>query len=93
MKYTTKELFEMPIEDLERICGCNCMTKDCPFKKSLWKYRIDGYCIRQTYQNINKWCDNDDTKILRLKIEIKFLENDIKALQKSKKAIDKELSK
>ena len=90
MKYTTKELLEMPNEKIETICKQRCDTK-CPFKKSLRKYREEGFCIKRTYENVDRWIYDDKVEIYQLEDNIAVLKERIKRYETLKKLIKKEL--
>ena len=91
MKYTTKELFNMTNEELNKICKNQCETKKCPFKPSFRKYREDGFCIKDTYHCIDGWISEDEDNIKYLKDEIKNLEKRIQRYKTWKKVFEKEL--
>ena len=87
----TKELLSMKQEDIDYLCGGNCGTKHCLFKSSLRKCREDGFCIKQTYHNIERWIQEDKRKIEDLENEIRIIKNRIKKYKQWKKKIEKEL--
>ena len=91
MKYTTEELFNMTDDEIIDICGNKCETSKCPFKPSLRKYREDGFCVVTTYEMIDKWISEDESKIEYLKDDIKELEEGIQRYKKWKKVFEKEL--
>lgn len=91
MKYTTKELFEMKQKEIDSICKYQCETKRCLFKKSLWKYRFDGYCIKDTIQVAERDITNLESGILYAKKRINDYKNRINFDKKRIKAIEKEL--
>ena len=87
----TKELLSMKQEDIDYLCGGNCETKKCLFKSSLRKCREDGFCIKQTYHNIERWIQEDKRKIEDLENEIRIIKGRIKKYKQWKKEIEKEL--
>lgn len=91
MKYTIKELFEMNVNELEKICNFECETSKCPFKLSLRTLREDGFCIKDTYRCIDKWVKEDSTEIESLESRIRFLKKRIKWYKNIKNTINKEL--
>lgn len=96
-KYTTKQLMLMTNKERESICRCNCETKYCPFKKSLWKYREDGWCIAETYLHSKAWIEEDNQEISDIlndaKLEISRAKLRIKRYKALQKTINKELHK
>lgn len=93
MKYKTKELLEMSLQELEKICDFECETKKCPFKPSLRTLREDGLCVKDTYKCIDKWIKQDTSEIEYYKSRITLLKTRIKRYKKYKNIIDKELGK
>lgn len=89
----TKELLSMKQEDIDCLCNGNCETNQCPFKKSLRKCREDGFCIKQTYHNIDRWIREDQCEIEVLKNEVRIIKDRIKKYKQWKKKIEKELEK
>lgn len=93
MKYSTKEILEMPLEDIYSKCSGQCETKNCLFKKSLWQFREDGFCIKETLKNIDKWLKKDEETIEDLEDKIKIVKDRIKKYKKLQLIINKELEK
>lgn len=91
MKYTTKELFEKPQEEIDSICGGRCGTDRCLFKKSLWKYRFDGYCLKDTIEIAKNDIINLESDILYAEKRINDYKSKIKFDKKRIKAFEKEL--
>lgn len=91
MKYTTKELINMSNAEREEICKCRCEEKGCPFKKSLWKYREDGYCIADVYKRADRWIKMEHAEINHYLNAIKKRKEMIKHYKKAKKVLDKEM--
>lgn len=91
MKYTTKELMSMPQEEIDSICKCQCETKHCLFKKSLWKYRVDGFCLTDTILIAKDNIDHLTSELYDYKERINDCKEDIKFNEKRIKAIEKEL--
>ena len=87
----TKQLFKMNQDDITEICNGACGTSQCPFKKSLRGCREDGFCIKQTYHNIDKWILNDEYDIKNLKDDIKIIRQRIMKYRRWRKKINKEL--
>jgi len=87
----TKELLNMNQEDIDYICNGQCETNQCLFKKSLRYCREDGYCIKQTYKNINRWIEEDEEDIQNLKDDIRIVKERIAKYKLWKKKIEKEL--
>lgn len=92
MKYTTKELMNMPQEKLEEICKIRCYSKGCPYKKIIQKYKEDGCCIKTCYDSVDKWIDDDQKEIVKLLIKVESIKNRIKGYKKFKKIMEKELN-
>ena len=92
-KYTTKQLLNMSQDEIDKICGIKCDTNKCPFKKSLRKYRFDGYCLKQTKELAESWIPQAYQDIEYYKQCINDAKSDIKFYNKAKKVFDKELEK
>ncbi len=92
MKYTTKELMSMTQEEIHEICDGQCETKRCLFKKSLWKYLFDGYCLRDTIQRAKIDIVYIESDILVAKKQIREYKEEIKFNEKRIKAIEKEIN-
>lgn len=95
MKKSIKEIMQMSKEDIERICWGDCETNRCLFERSWWKYREDGYCIKETFEKSEKWIEIDDQNIAREKENyqnnVKFFKNRQKRYKKLIEKIKKEL--
>ena len=86
----TKQLLEMNQNDIEEICNGACETNQCPFKKSLRECREDGFCIKQTYHNIDRWIEEDEDDIQDLKDDIRIIRERIAKYKRWKKKIENE---
>lgn len=91
MKYTTKELFEKPQEEIDSICGGRCGTDRCLFKKSLRKYRVDGFCLKDTISLTKKDITYTESGIHYAEKRINDLKNRIEFDKERIKAFEKEL--
>jgi len=89
----TKELLSMNQNDIEEICNGSCGTNQCPFKKSLRECREDGFCIKQTYHNIDRWIKEDERDIQDLKDDIKIIRQRINKYKRWKRNIENEICK
>ena len=88
-KYTTKQLMNMCQDTIDAICNVKCDSKKCLFKKSLRKYRIDGYCLKDIPEVVKRFIieveediKTHQEKIKELKEEKRFYQNAIKAFEK-----------
>lgn len=86
----TKQLLEMNQDDIEKICNISCETNQCPFKQSLRECREDGFCIKQTYHNIDRWIEEDEWYIQDLKDKIEVVKERIAKYKRWKRKIEKE---
>ena len=84
----TKQLLKMNQNDIEEICNGACETDQCPFNKSLRTCREDGFCIKQTYRNIDRWISEDEDYIQNLKNKIRITKERIAKYKRWKKKID-----
>ena len=89
----TKELLEMNQNDIDEICNGACGTNQCPFKKSLRECREDGFCIKQTYKNINRWIEEDEENIQNLKDTISLIRKRIAKYKCWKGKLENEIHK
>ena len=89
----TKELLEMNQNDIDEICNGACGTNQCPFKKSLRECREDGFCIKQTYKNINRWIEEDEENIQNLKDTISLIRKRIANYKRWKGKLENEIHK
>ena len=92
MKYSTAEILNMCDEDIDNLCQGDCGTKNCLFKKFLRKYRENGFCIKQTYLNLDGWIKQDQDEIQEYLYEIKRIKARIKKYKKFKRIMEKEVN-
>ena len=91
MKYTTKKLISMDIDEIESICRERCGTNHCLFKESLHKYRFDGFCLKDTIEIAKKDINSLKIEINKAKRSINYCEEEIKFDEERIKAFQKEL--
>lgn len=90
-RLSTKQLMQMSLEQIYQICGSDGCFKNCPFKKSLHKYREDGFCIKETYEKADEWIEEDEISIKCMESWIKSYKDRIKRYKKLKQKISKEI--
>lgn len=93
MKYTIQEIFDMEQKDIEAHCDGRCESPDCLFKPSLRKVRVDGYCIKETYNLIDYWIGEEEAEIRMLEHDIQLCKKRIREYKSMKKKIEGELNK
>lgn len=84
----TSEILKLSQEEIFAHCGHYCETKRCLFKKSLWKYREDGFCLKDCYEFADEWIEEENFKIKFLQYAIKFHKGMIKKYKKMKEKIE-----
>ena len=88
---TIKQIMRLRDETIKKKCHWNCGTCDCLFPKHLWKYREDGFCIKQCLKFVDGWISDDESEIADHSRRIQILEKRIAKYKEFKNKMEEEL--